>query len=190
MIFRFVLGAIFLAVFAGCATTGARTQQEQLQSRVTALEKKVEEKDSEIVDLQYQVKDLASKVADKTPVPSTEESVAVREAASAQNSVQGSSVNDAIRVNVPVTDVQTALTNAGVYSGKIDGKVGAATKAAIIAFQKAHHLTADGILGRKTWKRLKAYLTQQAQQDQPQPASPSEEPVSKGKQAKVKELKE
>lgn len=162
MIFRLLLGIVFLAVFAGCATTGIKTQEEQLQSRVTALEKKVEEKDSEIVDLQYQVKDLSSKVADQSskvadkPSASSNESAAETEAASAKNSAQGSV--DIIRVNVPVTDVQTALTNAGSYSGKIDGKAGAATKAAIMAFQKIHHLTADGILGRRTWKQLKSYL--------------------------------
>lgn len=37
------------------------------------------------------------------------------------------------------------------YKGKIDGKFGASTKAATKSFQRAHKLTPDGIVGRKTW---------------------------------------
>ena len=37
----------------------------------------------------------------------------------------------------------------------IDGKFGAATKAAVIAFQKAHGLTTDGVVGEKTRLALK-----------------------------------
>lgn len=36
----------------------------------------------------------------------------------------------------------------------IDGKFGAKTEAAVKAFQKAHGLTADGVVGRKTWAAL------------------------------------
>ena len=68
------------------------------------------------------------------------------------------SADDIIRVNASVQDVQTALRSASVYSGKIDGKAGAGTKAAIVDFQRQHHLTADGVLGKKTWKLLKSYL--------------------------------
>ncbi|MBI3601974.1 MAG: peptidoglycan-binding protein [Candidatus Omnitrophica bacterium] len=157
MILRLLLGMIFLAVTAGCATTRVKTEQEQLQSRVTALEKKAEEKDSEIVDLQYQVKDLSGKVSTKdtadTSVADDTEALAA-----SKTSSHKTSANDIIRVDVSVKNVQTALKNAGVYSGKIDGKAGSATKEAIIEFQQEHHLTADGVLGRKTWGLLKSYL--------------------------------
>lgn len=36
----------------------------------------------------------------------------------------------------------------------IDGKCGSNTKAAIIAYQKNHGLTADGAVGLKTWKKI------------------------------------
>ena len=35
-----------------------------------------------------------------------------------------------------------------------DGVFGAATEAAVIAWQKNHGLTADGIVGEKTWLTL------------------------------------
>jgi peptidoglycan hydrolase-like protein with peptidoglycan-binding domain len=57
------------------------------------------------------------------------------------------------------TEIQTALKNAGFYSGSIDGKIGPKTKAAIEEFQKSKGLTADGKVGPKTWQALGAYLT-------------------------------
>ncbi len=59
---------------------------------------------------------------------------------------------------LPSAQIQQALKNAGYYQGKLDGKVGAQTRAAIKAFQKDNGLTADGVCGRKTWAQLKSYL--------------------------------
>ena len=44
------------------------------------------------------------------------------------------------------------------YNGRIDGKVGSQTKAAIKAFQKAYGLSADGIYGTKTDAKLKGLV--------------------------------
>lgn len=158
MLLRLLLGIGFLVAVTGCATTGAnKTSQEQMQTRVTELEKKVEEKDSEIVDLQYQVKDLSSKVgsASKDSDDSGSDDTAPK---GASKSVTSSSNDQIIRVNASIEDIQKALKNAGDYTGKIDGKLGSGTKQAIVEFQKAHHLTPDGILGKRTWKLLKANL--------------------------------
>ena len=157
MVYRVLLGIIFLATLTGCATTGAKNQQEQLQTRVTELEKKVEEKDSEIVDLQYQVKDITGKVSTKD---SSDNSAAAPSEDSGSSSKGSSkvSMDDIIRVDASIKDIQTALKNAGVYTGKVDGKAGAGTKAAIVEFQKQHHLASDGVLGKRTWKALKTYL--------------------------------
>lgn len=54
--------------------------------------------------------------------------------------------------------IQTALKKAGFYKGEIDGKVGLQTKMAIKAFQKSKGLTADGIVGQRTWEELSKYL--------------------------------
>ena len=57
------------------------------------------------------------------------------------------------------TQIQTALKNAGFYTGTIDGKIGPMSKKAIIEFQKANGLQADGKVGPKTWAALEKYLT-------------------------------
>ncbi len=162
MVLRLLFAGIFLATLTGCATTGggAKTSQEQLQTRVTELEKKVEEKDSEIVDLQYQVKDISSKVggASKDSADASADDAVPAKGDASKTVATNTSFDDIIRVNVSIQDIQTALKNAGDYSGKIDGKLGAGTKQAIVEFQRANHLTADGILGKRTWKLLKSHL--------------------------------
>jgi tetratricopeptide (TPR) repeat protein len=55
----------------------------------------------------------------------------------------------------PKEIVQKQLADLGYYQGKIDGKVGPMTKAAIKAFQRDHGLEVDGIAGPKTRAELK-----------------------------------
>ena len=57
-------------------------------------------------------------------------------------------------------EVQTALKAASFYTGNIDGKMGPRTKKAIVEFQKAKGLKADGKVGPKTWAELEKYLKQ------------------------------
>ena len=52
-----------------------------------------------------------------------------------------------------VTIAQGRLVVAG-YPVEVDGIFGPKTKQAVIAFQKAHGLTCDGIIGPKTWSKL------------------------------------
>jgi len=61
--------------------------------------------------------------------------------------------------NPTATDIQTALKNAGFYTGNVDGKIGPKSKKAIEDFQQAHNLKADGKVGPKTWEALSKYLT-------------------------------
>lgn len=58
-------------------------------------------------------------------------------------------------------DIQTALKNAGFYTGSVDGKIGPKTKSAIQEFQKAKGLKSDGKVGPKTWAELEKYLLKQ-----------------------------
>lgn len=49
-----------------------------------------------------------------------------------------------------VRNIQQRLKDWGYYKGSVDGIYGTATRAAVIAFQKKHGITADGICGKKT----------------------------------------
>ena len=49
-----------------------------------------------------------------------------------------------------VKTLQGRLHDLGYYTGEIDGQFGAATKAAVIEFQKANGLDADGMVGSET----------------------------------------
>ena len=55
--------------------------------------------------------------------------------------------------------IQTALKNAGIYNGAIDGKIGPASKRAIEEFQRRNNLKADGKVGPKTWAALEQFLS-------------------------------
>lgn len=50
-----------------------------------------------------------------------------------------------------VKQLQERLQKQGFYKGKIDGSFGSGTKAAVIAFQQAKGLVADGVVGAQTW---------------------------------------
>ena len=65
----------------------------------------------------------------------------------------------AIAKKIRTKDIQNALKKAGFDPGSIDGKIGSQTKKAIRGFQKANLLNIDGIVGNKTWKILKPFLT-------------------------------
>ena len=53
-----------------------------------------------------------------------------------------------------VTEVQRRLKLWGYYKGSVDGVFGAGTRSAVIAFQKKNGLTADGVVGKSTYKAL------------------------------------
>ncbi|MBR7186530.1 MAG: spore cortex-lytic enzyme [Clostridia bacterium] len=53
-----------------------------------------------------------------------------------------------------VKEVQRRLKQWGYYKGAVDGIFGAGTKQAVIAFQKKNGLSADGVVGKATYKAL------------------------------------
>lgn len=149
-------GLVFLLVLlsvAGCATTAQdQTMVTQMQMRIGELERQVDAKDQRISELEYNLKDLSYDVRrvkeqPRTPVVSRPVSTADLPA------VDG----EIIRVNASPEDVQSALKNAGYYAGAIDGKIGPATRQAIVQFQQSKNLKADGIIGRQTWEHLRTF---------------------------------
>ena len=53
-----------------------------------------------------------------------------------------------------VKEVQRRLKLWGYYKGSVDGVFGAGTRSAVISFQKKNGLTADGVVGKSTYKAL------------------------------------
>lgn len=54
--------------------------------------------------------------------------------------------------------IQTALKNANLYFGEVDGKMGPLTRKAVEEFQKMKGLKVDGKVGPATWGELQKYL--------------------------------
>lgn len=75
--------------------------------------------------------------------------------------------------NSDVKKLQQALQILGYYSGKIDGKYGKGTTAAVKAYQKAHKLTADGSAGELTIKSIFGSVSSKSLTTQPAPGSSS-----------------
>jgi peptidoglycan hydrolase-like protein with peptidoglycan-binding domain len=53
-----------------------------------------------------------------------------------------------------VVALQQRLTALGYNPGRANGTFGASTRTAVMNFQKAKNLTADGVVGRATWAAL------------------------------------
>ena len=53
-----------------------------------------------------------------------------------------------------VKEVQRRLKQWGYYNGSVDGVFGTGTRSAVILFQKKNGLTADGVVGKETYKAL------------------------------------
>jgi peptidoglycan hydrolase-like protein with peptidoglycan-binding domain len=121
------------------------------------MQQRMEDQEKEIVDLKYEVKELGSKVVEQEPDESGLSSMPVAVKTVPVKVVEPWNL-DIIRVGISGQQLQKALKLAGVYEGKVDGKVGAKTRAAVVEFQRAHSLKADGIVGQKTWNELKTYL--------------------------------
>ncbi|MBP5242544.1 MAG: peptidoglycan-binding protein, partial [Clostridia bacterium] len=61
-----------------------------------------------------------------------------------------------------VSEVQRRLKQWGYYTGAVDGVYGAATKKAVMSFQAKNGLTADGVVGVKTYEALGMNASYQA----------------------------
>ena len=78
-----------------------------------------------------------------------------------------------------VTRLQKQLKAAGFNPGSVDGVFGAKTKAAVIAYQKKKHLTADGVVGANTSQKLfgsSAKKYYDGKSDYTQPPAPKDPP--------------
>lgn len=156
--FAVLTGALFLF---GCSTAQGPSAVNKLQIQVAQLENKIEVRDAEIENLKYELDNLSSQINANAYASSQPRSTEqTGSSVSATGSVSSAQEGDTriIRVSASAQDIQTALKNAGYYTGPVDGKIGAKSKDAISAFQKDHGLSADGVIGQRTWAELKSYL--------------------------------
>ena len=134
MVINLLLGMLLAFTFVGCATTAkSAITVDQLEMRVSDLEKRLQQKDQG-----------ANNFSDK--------------AEDAQKSDRVNTSRKADLSKATKKDIQTALKNAGYYNGPVDGKFGHLTTVAVKEFQKANGLKEDGVVGEQTWVRLSEHL--------------------------------
>ena len=77
-----------------------------------------------------------------------------------------------------VTEMQNALAQAGFSPGAADGVFGAGTRNAVVSFQRAHGLSADGVCGPQTWGALgSSYTPKPSPTPGPAPAPSGGDPL-------------
>lgn len=134
----------FILGISGCAT--ARKQKDLeiqgLKNQISVLESQIQSRDEEINNLKETLVKQQEKEAQGIQTKPSAKKKAISEVKSRPKTKQ----------------IQIALTNAGFYSGRIDGKRGPQTKEALKAFQKAHNLPESGKCDKGTWSQLKDYL--------------------------------
>ena len=144
MAFRLVVLAVLAMAASGCAGPRARQELSRLQSQVGLLEERVG---------QLERSGAGSVASIPVPEPGFESAQVISEPSSgaSRHASSGSAAKPSTR------QIQEALKNAGFYQGAVDGKSGPLTKDAVKEFQRVHGLTDDGVVGRQTWAKLKAY---------------------------------
>ncbi len=132
----YLIVPILVLSLAGCASTkSGKPKKKDIKGRVEALETRVD--------------DLEQKQTGSVMI---EEQVSITESAKSQSVSSG--------VTMSKREIQTALKNAGYYTGNIDGVMGPKTKQAVMDFQSAKGLKVDGVVGSQTSKALGKYLNE------------------------------
>ena len=141
--FLSMLGFFVMTTMTGCASGKTQRQLNAMQGQIGVIT-------DEIVRLDQDLQDVRGSVQSSQGGK-----------ASSSVSYSGAGLGPVYRTpsgfELPAKSVQEALKNAGYYSGPVDGKIGSGTKSAVEAFQRDHSLTADGVVGRQTWDKLKVY---------------------------------
>jgi len=137
---------VVLAVFGAIALSGCSTAPKKYQEEMQGIK-------SQVDSLQSRVEGIEMKQVESERVQFAEGPTASEGTASTNIEIKPRHEKSGERVK----EIQAALKSAGFYSGKIDGIKGKATRRAIREFQKANGLTADGVVGKKTWELLSRY---------------------------------
>lgn len=148
---RVLFGVVFVMVIAlvasGCSSVPKKTKEEisGIKTRVDTLESKVGEMETKQAYADRAAQEQATGLDEMKSVKMANTNISTKQ----KDSKSGARIKE----------IQTCLKNAGFYDGSIDGVKGRKTRKAIKDFQKANGLTADGIVGNKTWEALGKYLS-------------------------------
>jgi len=137
-----IIPVVVLCLASGCATTKPHRPDpaQDPQRQIAELQSQLQAKDQEIQDLHYQLENSRQALPAANFTPSG-----------------GGDPKNILRVSgVSEMDVQKALSRAGFDPGPVDGRLGKKTRAAVKAFQRRHNLSADGVVGEKTWAALRS----------------------------------
>jgi len=104
---------------------------------------------------------VATPVTPQTPAETTTEATTTSgSSAPAEVTVPASGPLSAGDSGPAVETLQQALKQLGLYNGAVDGDFGQGTSDAVVAFQNAHNLTPDGIVGQATADAINQALAQ------------------------------
>ena len=157
-----VLALVAVAALAsGCAGTQTRQELARLQSQVGLL-------DERVMQLERSAVGSGGFSGASFNEPGVDAGATVTVPAPAQKQpAAGKGAGTSAAVTKPTTrQIQQALKNAGFYQGAVDGKSGPMTHDAVKEFQRVHGLVDDGVVGKQTWAKLKAYADLSAGSDE------------------------
>ena len=139
-----ILSCFILLAISGCGTVPKKFKEEVggIKTRVETLESRVEGVESKQADVE-RVAGEQTQALDELKTRRARTNIGVK--------------SRHFKSKEGIKDVQLCLKNAGFYDGEIDGIKGKRTRKAIREFQGANGLTADGIVGKKTWELLAKY---------------------------------
>ena len=147
------VAGVFLmaAAVSGCAGMRSRQDVARLQSQVGLLDERVTQLERS--------SGMGGLSAASVSEPMLDGGTAISGGGSRKRAAPRPSTTTASMPSIkPSTrEIQQALKNAGFYQGSVDGKMGPVTREAVKEFQRVHGLNDDGVVGRQTWTKLKAY---------------------------------
>ncbi len=157
MIRNAVLAIVVALGLVGCVTTRggqgtgtAVSNAQQQETRVSDLEKAVQDKDTTIRGLEEQLDNARRTEHDRYDSNRNDR---LEKSDADATSKKVTNVSKATK-----KQIQAALKNAGFYNGPVDGKFGQLTTTAVKEFQKANNLKDDGKVGQQTWAKLSEHL--------------------------------
>ena len=105
---------------------------------------------------------VATPVTPQTPAETTTQATTTttKSSAPAEVTLPASGHLSAGDSGPAVETLQQALKQLGLYNGAVDGDFGQGTSDAVVAFQNAHNLTPDGIVGQATADAINQALAQ------------------------------